>query len=299
MRCLCIGICQTDAVATILKQIPEFTKIYDDILVYTVFAISIDEMKNILETVVPTCDLIISQPVSENYRDTDLFSSSKLRSSLKSNAKHLIFSNCYFTGYDPCPFQLTNKNHEIIHIDNISYIPSLCLESLLNKQIEQACIDWCNPESYSDSELFKNYNLSITQLKTREDKIFNNDFGVDIKISDFIEQNYKSQHLFHTYNHPTNILLIELANRILSNINIQGTIPDIKKELLGTMSIPPPLSLYLKYKMSFTYPFFIINNQPYTTQETMTILSETLSKADHTLFNQFRSTVKYARSLIS
>src|SRR5690606_7753200 len=116
-----------------------------------------EEMLDIINNIVPTCDLIISQPVSENYRNNDIFSTAKLRMKIKEGAKHIIIPNCYFTGYDPIPFQTTDISSNIIHINNISYFPSISLESLLNKNVIKACIDWCNIDAFSDQELNNNF----------------------------------------------------------------------------------------------------------------------------------------------
>ena len=98
MKCLCIGICQLDAIYKILKDNSIFTSLYTEIFNYTIFTLSVEEMENILNNIVPTCDLILSQPVSENYKNNNIFSTSKLRSKIKVGAKHLIIPNCYFTG---------------------------------------------------------------------------------------------------------------------------------------------------------------------------------------------------------
>ena len=83
MRCLCIGICHIGAISTILRDSPYFTLLYNEILSYTIFSLTEDEMMDILVNIVPTCDLILSQPVSEKYRNNDIFSTLKLKSPLK------------------------------------------------------------------------------------------------------------------------------------------------------------------------------------------------------------------------
>lgn len=295
MKCLCIGICQVVAIADILRSIPQLKNWI--ILDYTIFTLTEDEMKNILDNVLPTCDLILSQPVSDNYRNTNIFSSSTLRARIPKKAKHFILANCYFTGYDPVPFQTTNGKGEIIHLNNISYFPSICLNSLLQSDIESAKKNWCNIQSYSLTELEKNVQNSLDELKRRENKVFDNDFPVDIKISDYIENNYKKKFLFHTYNHPTNELLFELVRRILKRLNISVNIA-LQNEKLGSTSIPPCLSVYLLGKMEFVYPKFIINNIALDTDKAMNIFASALKTGDIALYEQWRNTISYGRSKI-
>ncbi|MEY3329627.1 MAG: hypothetical protein RLZZ115_2510 [Cyanobacteriota bacterium] len=42
----------------------------------------------------------------------------------------------------------------------------------------------------------------------------------DIIISDFIEENWTKIKLFHSMNHPTNLVLLEVADRILTNLGL-------------------------------------------------------------------------------
>jgi hypothetical protein len=298
MKCLCIGICQLDAIYKILKVNTIFTSIYTEIINYTIFTVTEEEMENILNNIVPTCDLILSQPVSENYRGNNIFSTSMLRSKIKSGAKHLVIPNCYFTGYDPIPFQTTDESGNIIHIDNISYYPSICIQSLLNNDCINCCIDWCNLDVYNSTELNNNYNKTINELKIREEKVFDNNFGTDIKISDYIEQNYKDVFLFHTYNHPTNVLLFELVRRlfrILGLLEIEIGFK-ITNELLGINSIPPCPSVYTKMDMKFTYPKFIINSNVLTTKGAMDKFINSLKLSDVKLHNKWIAGIKYGRT---
>ena len=256
-------------------------------------------MKDILENLVPECDLIISQPVSEGYRDNNIFSTRRLRERVKNGGIHLVLANCYFTGYDAMPFQITDKNGNIIHIDNISYYPAVSFENLLEGDIIGACKNWCDMEEFKIHELENNYWKTITELKEREERVFDNNYGVDIKISDYIEENYRKKHLFHTYNHPTNELLYELTRRIMDRIGMKGVkINKTEKELLGDTSIPPHISVYIHMNMDFKYPKFIINNMEYTTYEAMRLFMETLRKSDKNLHQQWKDCIGYKRHLI-
>lgn len=296
MRCLCIGICQMTAIAKILKQNVIFTSVYTDIIYYEVFNLSVVEMQNILDNIVPTCDLVLSQPVSNTYKETNIYSTTTLRSKIAKGTTHLIIPNCYFTGYDPIPFQTTDKNNNVINCDGISYYPSISLNSLLNDDIKKASIDWCNIDYYSDIEIKNNFNKTINELKTREEKVFDNDFGVDIKICDFIEQNYKNKFLFHTYNHPTNELLIELVKRIMNKIGIPvNKLDNIDAELLGDISIPPCLSVYIKSGFIFKYTLFSIFNVTCTTFEAMKCFQLSLAKFPTDLQEQWKCCISYGR----
>lgn len=300
MKCLCIGICQIVSICEILKKSKVFTSVYNEILCYTIFTITPEEMKNLLENVVPTCDLILSQPVSENYRGTDVFSTKVLRNRKKESAKHLIIANCYFTGYDPVPFQITDSEGNITSVSGVSYFPSIALNFLLNSDLIHSCMDWCNLDAYSQQELENNYRKTITELKQRESKVFDNDYGVDVPISDFIESNYQNKFLFHTYNHPTNILLLELTKRITDKLGlILENAITLDRELLGDVTIPPPISVYVKMKMTFQYPLFKFGSREYkNTRDAMASFISLLILTDPKNHQQWKSSIIYGRSLL-
>jgi len=296
MKCLFIGICQLEAVAKILLTVPTFASIYQDYKIYTIFTLEPTEMERILNEEVPKADLVISQPVSKYYKNNPIFSSVVLRNKISKGAKHLIMANCYFTGYDPCPFQSTNLNKEIIIKDGMSYFPSLSLEQILDGDIQEACKRWCALDAYTIDELNRNIENTLTELKSREQKIFEEDFPADIIISDFITNNYKKKYLFHTYNHPTNELLYELVIRILDRLYISHGKIEYPRELLGEISIPPAPGVYFNTKMNFEYPMIVFGGKKYTTKLFMMHCVEILKTTPDELRSQWLDTIKYSRS---
>jgi hypothetical protein len=290
MKCLCIGICQLGSMVDVLRKSRGFSSIYDQIVFYPVFEIDDQKMKYILEVEVPGSDLILSQPVSDNYKNTHLYSTKTLRDVCIKNGKtHYVVSNCYFTGYDPVPFQITDANGEIIKVDDVSYFPSQSFDSLINGDAKAAAIDWCMIEKYSPLELANNIMTTLATLKERENKVFDNEFGVDIRISDYIEENFKKEYLFHTYNHPTNIIIIELVRRLSNKMGIHVGNLKLDRELLGSYAIPPPPSVYYGYGMTFNYPKFIIANKEYGTYGAMQIFTTIISRTPHELRNRWKS----------
>lgn len=292
MKCLCLGICQLTAIIEILKSNKEFSEKYDEILSFPVYETSDEIMKNVIDNILPNCNLILSQPVSSDYRG-ELFSTKYLRSKIPPNSIHLIIVNSYFTGYDPIPFQLTDMENNFLDIKGINYMPSCCVTNFINNNFEKAIEDWNNPEYYTKEQLSINYKYSINQLKNREKKVFDNDFDIDIKISDFIEKNYKKIFLFHTYNHPTNVLLIELTKRILNKLNIKNTKVNINNELLNRTSIPPSISVYKKTNMTFKYPDFYINYLPYSVKDAFKQYYDCFNTFDDKHKLKWEATIKY------
>ena len=315
MKCLAIGICQLEALTTILKQIPGFTDTYTEIVEKVIFLISEEEIQRVLDEVVPEMDLVLSQPVSRNYRDNEIFSSHTLRAAVTAaGGKHYIIANCYCTVYDPLPFQTTDINGNINSYELISYFPAISFFSLLpdvwpdgnedgnslqEDKVKQAAIDWCNIDAYVPATILRNVMRTMEELKSREKKVFEEDFPVDITISDFIEKHYRELYLFHTYNHPTNLLLIELAKKLCTKLNIEFVSPNLSRELLGLDSLPPCPSVYYHLKMSFPYPKIIIGGFEYETLPAMTKYCKVLSKVkDEPLIQKWKDCIAWKKSLL-
>lgn len=268
MRCLFIGICQLVAIAEMLEQVPEFTALYSVRTSYAVFALSEGEMARILDEELPGADLVVSQPVSAAYKGNRIFSTEYLREKMPSDCLHVVLPNCYFTGYDPLPFQMTD-GAEVLHLAGVSYLPGLAVAALTAGDVPRACRAVNAPDAFSRAQLDRNYERSIGELRQREADMFGTGVPTDVRVSDFIADNYRSQHLFHTYNHPTNALLKECARRILACARVRCQLPDYPRELLGDCSLPPVPSVYEQMHMTFPYPRYVIHQRQMNTYEAM------------------------------
>lgn len=297
MRILFIGICQLNAVCEILKKVPEFTNIFNNIHCYTIFNISLNELENIYLNILPLCQVVISQPVSSNYKNNEKYSSVYLRNlCIKLGINHYIMSNCFFTGYDPLPFQSFDDKGSTIFKNGISYLPALSIESLRNNDVIKACKDWNNLNAYPKKALIKNFNNTYEELCSRENKVFDTDFEVDIKISDYIRDFYQKILLFNTYNHPTNELLFELCRRIMKILNINNfTFPILEEELLGDYVIPPSPSVYYGLNFDFEYPHFVISKIKKTTHQAMILFKDCV--IDDPNYNLWIEKINYNRKL--
>ncbi len=65
-----------------------------------------------------------------------------------------------------------------------------------------------NGDVFLHTDIRRKFDTEMKKLKKREEKC-------DISISDYIEENYKKMQLFYEPAHPTNIIFLEKANRIL------------------------------------------------------------------------------------
>ncbi len=93
-----------------------------------------------------------------------------------------------------------------------------------SKTSEQSIIDlMMSHDLYSEYQVKTNFYETVTSLIQRENLNM-----VDIKISTFILENYKTR-LFYTLNHPTPIVFEYILSQILLRLNVVPDIPHIQK----------------------------------------------------------------------
>lgn len=115
-----------------------------------------------------------------------------------------------------------------------------------------------DPNFYSKKFLNDNLTKELHRLSMAEK--FSN-----IKIIDFIEKNYKKMRLFINESHVSNVIIIEISNRLLGQLalvqDIDAETPALKTPLLNTSEVPvyPSVIYHLRleqYKGEATYKLF-------------------------------------------
>lgn len=131
---------------------------------------------------------------------------------LKPNCLKISFPNSYYKGYNPETTYL--KHNGIIVKRFCDYHDSNVIKDyLLGKSESDVVSSILDIEYYSNDFIWENAKNSLSELRKRE-------IITDINISDFIEENWTKIKLFHSMNHPTNLVLLEVADRILTNLGL-------------------------------------------------------------------------------
>lgn len=177
-----------------------------------------------IHNILHTIDLLITQPISDNYKNNSDLSTKTILSKLSTKCKIIMIPNCYFNFYYPFVTYL-----KTVHKEYTEYYFDLNLIQILHSTDNKDdivtlffdCIDKCE---YPHQD--KLAEASISELHKREIEMcakYNNIYC--ITISQFIKDNYKDHLLFYTRNHPTNYLLAHICKSILHYIHIYD-IPD-------------------------------------------------------------------------
>ena len=267
-NCLIYGNCQVEPLREILEKNSNFAKSYRFLDLKPVHLLEASDVAD-LETKIAQTDVFIHQAVSDYYQGIEQFGTNYLRSRLASGSKAIAIPGAYFTGYHPATINLKDGDGNKItepcdyHDVNLLYLFDK------GKTVTEA-IELIQQEDFYQAEyILDNLATTLKELRRREAEL-------DFAISDFIEQNYRQQKLFHTINHPGVVLLTYIANCILKLLEIPPNNQSPKSEALDFTAFPIYPSVAKALELEFT------------SQPQYSIKGETLSLVDAvTLFFDF------------
>ncbi len=165
-------------------------------------------------------DLFIYQIAGRDNIFGEKLSTDEILPLLKMSAIKISIPFTYFEGY--FPQYIRNMRNDSIRRGE-GHVPygDIKIQGFLEagKTISDTARELKSLELFSEEEVIEKYKKTGKNLKVREEKC-------DIKILDFIEQNYQKNYLFYTPSHPTNFLLVEVVNRILRCLRYEEKITD-------------------------------------------------------------------------
>jgi hypothetical protein len=218
--CLIHANCQGDSLHSLLAAIPAFMRCFE-----------IRKYTNYLKESIPQqdferCRIFLYQHLGEKWND---LASDALLARLHPIACRIQIPNLLFTGYWPL---WTNKS-------TMNY-GDILLDLLVSRGYSEAEV----LHVYLRGRLGEKYDLTalLHESLFRERR---KEKGSVIALTDFIEENWRTQQLFRTPNHPDKTLLLAIADAVL--------------ESLGLGRVPPSL------RSAFTpdYPDFELPIHPY------------------------------------
>jgi hypothetical protein len=190
---------------------------YDFIEIPPVQKLAQKDIEYIYE-VLPKVDILIIQNISDNYKNNKKLSTKSIIFNTKKECKIIHIPNCYFDFYYPNLIYLDSYDvtlQEFYHDKNLLNL-YFSNNSDYNTITKKYCDIMKNKDLYDEKYLLSKAYNSLREMKKRE-----NEMKHDIKISDFIENNFKKKLLFYTINHPTKYLLNYICEKICEILNIQ------------------------------------------------------------------------------
>jgi len=239
------GNCQSTSIAHSLGKSDAFSSTYDYQPIKPVHVVKAGEEDHII-TAFQEMDLIIQQPIADAYKHKKLTTTS-LMENRKPDSMSFFLPPLYFNAYFPHIDNLPGRETSILN----SIHDYVVIFSYLNKMAPQEIVDLITSERFYTPEMSKKlYTDSLEALQKREESL-------EIKIADFLDENFASAKLFSTFNHPKGIVFDHVANVILEllgmeKINISSK---SKTALDNLVDVPVYKSTYKNLNMTFEEDF--------------------------------------------
>jgi len=263
-----IGNCQSKALSTFLLSNNIFNNIYEYIEVKPIYLMNDNELNYFYTYTILELDLIIIQPINEDFNENIKYSTKTILNNTKKNCISILIPSLYFDFYHPYLCYLNRENGKIQ--DPIDYHDKTLIKLYLaykestNQEIIEKYMNIFNNDIFINNSMINdNLTLSLQNIEKREynfkDYIVNNTFC--IYSYDFIKNNYKEKLLFYSINHPSKYLFSYLTDEILKYLNID--IKDYPNDLDPFNTLIIPIYICLKKSLNFDITQYnkIINNK--------------------------------------
>lgn len=206
------GNCHTTAIINVLNNNPSFCERY---VIHP-----IPPIQNITDTGFFSkenfgdCDVFIHQSIQLNNRYGKEFASNNILKLLKPECKVIAIPNvyhlpmCFFPQYEEATPLREVRGRKATHFFRDAIIDEGYTQ---NNSVAEIAEKYQREDLYDADEIKEEFRKFIEKVRMRE-KDWN------IKISDFINENFQKRQLFYDPNHPTNFLLEYIAYKLLSEL---------------------------------------------------------------------------------
>jgi tetratricopeptide (TPR) repeat protein len=208
--CIIYANCQNKLIGEYLNQSSVFNQEYQ-IHRFPVHLL-MEQQSTVPTELLQQAKLFIYQPVKTTHGDR---ASDFILQQLPDDCRCISFPSLYFGGY--FPQYCKNPVNKIIKPNHpfgiFPYGDKNIISLLAENKSETEIIEiLSNPDFYSAEYLLANLHNTLAELERRESEL-------SIKVSSFLREHYRQYYLFHTSNHPTDIIGIYIVNQILELLN--------------------------------------------------------------------------------
>jgi hypothetical protein len=267
-----IGNCQANALSKFLLSNSTFSYNYEYIEIKPIFLMNEDELNYLYIYILPILDLIIIQPISEEFNNNNIkYSTKTILNNIKFDCTTIIFPSLYFDFYHPYLCYLNDENTKISepmdYHDKILINLYLSNKDLPNDSIIKRYLNIFNNNILLNQSMIEN-NLINSLQKVHDKELKFNNFGVKntkyIYSYEYIKNNYNKNLLFYSINHPSKHLLQYISDEILNYLNIKLEKYSLDIDPFDNIIIPiyKTLSIFLQFDISI-YNNMINNNDIY------------------------------------
>lgn len=227
--CLIYANCQRDLIKSHLELSDEFNDNYE--LAHLPYHFKAVQTQFVIpEEILAKTGLFIYQPISNKYGQQ---STASIINRLPESCQKISFPYIYFKGYHPQFTKLESENLQQRFINDGSNLSDANIINLVKQgYTNDKILTLINDENFYLAELLQlNLNNTLQELSQREQT-------TDIKIADFIRNNYQQHYLFYIPAHPANIIGLLVVNQILARLKFTPLKQIHPQEQLATFRIP-------------------------------------------------------------
>lgn len=241
------GNCHTTAITDLLLQCEEFCKKY---AIYRIIPVcDIHSPKYFDHPVFRNCDVFLHQSIRRQNRYGEKYASEYVIKKLKTDCKVIAIPNVYHLPMCFFPQYMEKKEFKLYTQRTIFFRDGL-IDEIFSRggNIGQIYKKYLDEHLYSDEELQEKFDLFIDKVKMREK-------DWDIKVCDFILENYQKHQLFYDPNHPTVYFFKYIVKECLKLLSIEYDENGIDKlEAIPFESYEMPICACVKSYFNMTYP---------------------------------------------
>lgn len=241
-KCFVLGNCQAQPLRFILNQSKSFSN-YFELVDFPAVHVAKPDQVLALHRELSDAGLVLCQPIAEGYRGNIGLGTETIFRYMTETALKITYPSIYFSGYNPELFYLKNELGSSIAKDFDYHCKVIFNSFLAGFAVDETCNYLCGEKAFSLSQVSEDWiEKSVVEIRKRERDI-------DIKVSQCIAESFRERRLFWTFNHPSNFLLMSVAQEIfkLLEINYDLNYFDCPELLDGTIyPILPEIKSRLK-----------------------------------------------------
>jgi hypothetical protein len=253
------GNCHAPSLVRMLQGCPSVRQQVDLVQFEGVHAISLGDQRRFLQEAAPELDVLVHQPIREDYRESHIFGTEYVRRHIRPRAITISFPSLQFAGYHPraapcstvtpdvdafCKEQFGRPGSELFHFAQVAH------SYLLGRDIEAALGAFDEGEVNDAAHAVTRTEQTLGYMKDAEQE-----FDIDIPMSGFISDNFAKRLLFHTRVHPGTEVLARVCRRILEILSLEVTAEEIKgiRRLDPLGSVHYPLQTYVSRALNLRF----------------------------------------------
>jgi hypothetical protein len=245
---LVYGNCQAGCIAAFMSRTLAFSEAFDIPTLLGIHQMVEADLIGLYGHV-NEASVLLSQDVSANYRGAD-FSSAHLVSLLQPNTKVLYFPSLYFSAYFPNLLYLRNPvTGGMFTGPGGDYHDRDILDSYIAKRTIPETSRYLLDENHYDVDsVIRSFEEGCVEMRRREKHI-------DVKLSDYIADNFADRRLFYVFNHPANEVMFEVCSQVAKLLDVSFSADALKNvdHWLSGASFPIPPAVHKALGLRFPY----------------------------------------------